>query len=86
MAVIATIVLLWELTFPVVLVVRRLLPVYLGVGVVFHLSVWVLFSLRTFVAYILVYLLFVDWTAVLPWVVTRRRHAGVERQLAGSRS
>jgi len=86
MAGIATIVLIWEVTFPSVLFARRLLPVYLGVGAVFHLSVWVLFSLRTFVAYILVYLLFVDWTAVHRWLVLRRRRLTGEGQLAGSRS
>ena len=62
MAMIATASLLWWLTFPLPIFVRRLLPWYLGVGVAFHMIVALTFKLYSFP---LCYLVFVDWTRVV---------------------
>jgi hypothetical protein len=64
MAAIATMSLLWEVTFPVVLFVRCLLPWYLFVGVAFHVIVALSFGLYSFYSFPLCYLVFVDWTRV----------------------
>ena len=64
MAAIATMSLLWELTFPIVIFVRRLLPWYLGVGLAFHVIVALSFGLYSFYSFPLCYLVFVDWTRV----------------------
>jgi uncharacterized membrane protein YphA (DoxX/SURF4 family) len=61
--------LLWELTFPLVIVWRRLLPWYLGTGLVFHGAVTLGFGLYSFYSYPLCYLVFVDWT----WVADHAR-------------
>jgi hypothetical protein len=55
---------LWELTFPVVLFVRKALPWYLLGGVAFHATVWFTLGLRSFASYLLVYVVFVDWQAL----------------------
>ena len=86
MAAFATVVLVWEVTFPVVIVVPRLLVAYLAVGVVFHTSVWLMFGLSSFATYILVYLLFVDWIALGRWVARRRRPVVGQPTMAGTRS
>jgi hypothetical protein len=63
--------LLWELTFPLVLFWRRLLPWYLGLGVVFHAAVTLGFGLYSFYTYPLCYLVFVDWQRVLVYLRAR---------------
>jgi hypothetical protein len=68
MAMFATVSLLWELTFPVVLVFRRALLWYLLLGLVFHVMVSVSFGLHSFYAYPLCYLVFVDWPRTLAWM------------------
>jgi hypothetical protein len=55
---------LWELTFPVVLFVRKALPWYLLGGVAFHATVWFTLGLRSFASYLLVYVVFIDWKAL----------------------
>jgi hypothetical protein len=60
--------LLWELTFPIVLVVRRALPWYLLVGLAFHLIVSISFGLHSFYAYALCYVVFIDWPRTIDWV------------------
>jgi len=65
MAMIATASLLWELTFPLVIFIRRLLPWYLGVGLAFHMIVALTFKLYSFYSFPLCYLVFVDWTRVV---------------------
>ena len=67
MAICATTSLLWELTFPVVLVVRRALLWYLLLGLAFHAVVSISFGLHSFYAYTLCYLVFVDWPSVADW-------------------
>jgi hypothetical protein len=64
-------VLLLELTFPLALCGRRPMIVYLCVGAAFHLGVQLLMRID-FVAYLVIYCLFVDW---------RSLRAGALRQL-----
>ena len=71
MAIIATSSLLWELTFPLVIFVRRLLPWYLAVGLAFHMIVALTFKLYSFYSFPLCYLVFVDWTRVAGYVRSR---------------
>jgi hypothetical protein len=80
MAALALSSLLWELTFPLVLVWSRLLPWYLLVGVAFHGAVVLMFGLSSFYAYLLCYLLFVDWTRVIRWTLRRLSVDGATRQ------
>lgn len=55
---------LFEISFPLVLVFRRLLPIYLVLGVLFHVGIMFTLSLYSFYSYIACYLLFVDWKQV----------------------
>jgi hypothetical protein len=64
MATLSTVSLLWELTFPLVLVSRRLLFPYLAVGAVFHVTVALALGLTSFYTYPLTYLMFVNWNAL----------------------
>jgi hypothetical protein len=64
MAALSTVSLLWELTFPLVLVSRRLLFPYLAVGALFHLTVALALGLTSFYTYPLTYLMFVNWNAL----------------------
>jgi hypothetical protein len=76
MAVIATSSLLWELTFPLVIFVRRLLPWYLAVGLAFHVMVALTFKLYSFYSYPLCYLVFVDWSRLASYVRSGWRGRG----------
>jgi hypothetical protein len=64
MAALSTVSLIWELTFPLVLVSRRLLLPYLAVGAMFHLTVALALGLTSFYTYPLTYLMFVNWNAL----------------------
>jgi hypothetical protein len=66
---------LFEITFPLVLIFRRLLPIYLIMGVLFHVGIMLTLSLYSFYSYIVCYLLFVDWKqleAILVRVIPHR--------------
>ncbi|MCI0353115.1 MAG: hypothetical protein L0Z53_27160, partial [Acidobacteriales bacterium] len=52
---------IWEFTFPIVIFVRRLLPIFLLVGIGFHLSVILTLRINGFYDYVLCYFLFVNW-------------------------
>lgn len=67
----STVSVIWEITFPVVLIFRRLLPLYLLMGIAFHVSIMATLSLYSFYSYILCYALFVDWKRVTLPVVRR---------------
>ena len=71
MALCAATSLFWELTFPIVIVVRRLLPWYLLVGLAFHVIVSISFGLHSFYAFALCYVVFLDWPRTIEWT----RHA-----------
>ena len=62
---------LWEITFPIVLVFRRLLPLYLLGGIAFHVGIMATLSLYSFYSYILCYLLFVDWKRLTQPLIKR---------------
>jgi hypothetical protein len=64
----------WEVTFPVVLVIHRALPWYLLGGIAFHITVWITLGLVSFVTYLFVYVVFIDWNAVAR-LITRSRAA-----------
>jgi hypothetical protein len=72
----SVLVLAFELTFPVAVVVRRLRPAYLVGGVLFHLGTTWLMNVSFFTVWIL-YLVFVPWTRVASLVahVARRMPA-----------
>jgi hypothetical protein len=75
MAALATLTLVWELTFPLVLLWRRLLFPYLAVGATFHVTVAVAFGLTSFYTYPLTYLMFVDWNTLWDRVGAMGRRA-----------
>ena len=79
MAVLALATLVWELTFPLVLLFRRLLLPYLAVGLIFHLTVALALGLTSFYAYPLTYLVFVNWNGLrdraAAWFERARRPA-----------
>lgn len=58
-----------ELSFPVVLVWRRLLPVYAVAAVLLHVGTWFLLGLDYWAWVVTVALLFVDWPAL--WAAQR---------------
>jgi hypothetical protein len=84
MAGLATVTLLWELTFPLVLVFRRLLVVYLAVAVGFHVTVALAFGLTSFYTYPLTFLVFVDWNALWTRPDARLRRARARRRVRRS--
>ena len=74
-AVLALTTLAWELTFPLVLLFRRLLFPYLAIGVAFHATVAVALGLTSFYTYPLTYLMFVDWNGLWDRLVARVRRS-----------
>ena len=76
-SVVALTTLVWELTFPLVLLFRRLLLPYLVVGVAFHLTVAVTLGLTSFYTYPLTYLIFVDWNALWARLAARTRRSAL---------
>ena len=86
MAAIATMSLLWELTFPIVIFVRRVLPWYLGVGLAFHTIVALSFGLYSFYSFPLCYLVLVDWTRVARLARNRSSARSRVSIMSGSRS
>jgi len=63
----AAVSLFWELTFPIVVFVRRALPWYLLVGLAFHVIVSISFGLHSFYAFALCYVVFLDWPRTVEW-------------------
>ena len=73
MPVLAAIVILWELSFPLAIIFKRARFFILGVGVFFHLGT--LFFMNIFFPYHLgMYLVFVDWGRLWHWL--RESRAG----------
>jgi hypothetical protein len=68
----------FELSFPTVLVWRRLLPVYAGLAVMFHIGTWVMLGLDYWAWAVAVPLLLVDWPA-LWWQLRGRVDAASAR-------
>jgi|SoiMethySBSTD1v2_1073268.scaffolds.fasta_scaffold01177_10 uncharacterized membrane protein YphA (DoxX/SURF4 family) len=64
--------LLFELSFPLALLGRRLLFGYLLAGALFHLGIIATLRIE-FWSYLVVYLLFVDWLALADWLKRRVR-------------
>jgi Vitamin K-dependent gamma-carboxylase len=56
--------LLWELSFPLALLWRRALPVFLVVGIAFHLATMLLMNIM-FWNQIAMYLIFIDWPTLV---------------------
>ncbi len=69
MALLSIFTVLFEITFPLVLIFRRLLPIYLIMGVFFHVGIMLTLSLYSFYSYLVCYLLFVDWKQLETLVV-----------------
>ena len=67
----------WELTFPVVLFVPRLRPVYAVAAATFHVATWFTLGLDYWAWAATVLLLFVDWPAFLDRVTSRDRRIHV---------
>jgi hypothetical protein len=65
----------WELTFPLVLLFRRLLVPYLAMGIAFHATVALTLGLTSFYTYPLTYLIFVDWNALWDRLVAPARRS-----------
>ena len=79
----SVLVLVFELTFPVAFVVRRLRPAYLVGGVLFHLGTSWLMNVSFFPVWIL-YLVFVPWARVVGMVVDIARRTPAPQPAAPS--
>jgi Vitamin K-dependent gamma-carboxylase len=79
MPVLAGLLLLWELSFPLAIFFRRLRWLILGAGILFHLAT--LFFMNIFFPYHLaMYLVFVDWGSVRKRLLRGRGRQGEEQE------
>ena len=85
MALCAATSLFWELTFPIVIFVRRALPWYLLIGVAFHVIVSISFGLHSFYAFALCYVVFLDWPRAIAWT-SRTIHSALSAPTRASHS
>jgi hypothetical protein len=60
---------LLELTFPLAIVFRRLRPYYMLGGTGFHISIIAMLRLLSFYSFIVCYLLYVDWDALVSHIM-----------------
>ena len=79
----SVLVLVFELTFPLAIVVRRLRPAYLLGGVLFHLGTHWLMHVR-FDALWILYLIFVPWTRIVGMILDVVRRARAPQPAAPS--